>query len=316
MEKNEKASQYLLSVYGELDLQNSEEPEIEVALSDNFVPDSKLTKDESTIFSENNQKIGEYQFGFNNQQQQILTLDFANAEEGVTDFHFTLYGDVKNPQEDLVFADEKGRLLTFPAAVIPQPETTETSNKEAVTKETDEKTTATTDSTSEKVEKNDKTDKKIAAALEDERNRNINDLFSKYAPGQNFVTNITQEFDPDPATIDSDIHFHMDFSIPDSVRGVLKAGDYYEMELPAGIKVTDIQEGDLVNEAGEVYGHYVIDPTDNKVKITFTNNQDGEFLPASGGGINYTSHFDEEVITTPGDKTFIIQPILIYHLLK
>lgn len=45
----------------------------------------------------------------------------------------------------------------------------------------------------------------------------MDELFEKYAPGDNFVKKIKLTTETNPATIDSVVVFQLDFEIPDTV---------------------------------------------------------------------------------------------------
>ncbi|EOH90132.1 SpaA isopeptide-forming pilin-related protein [Enterococcus pallens] len=103
-----------------------------------------------------------------------------------------------------------------------------------------------------------------------------------------------------PVPADTTVRLHYDWSIPEDVRAQIKAGDYFTFQLPEGVLITGQQEGDLLNDDGEVYAHYTVDEN-GQVKIVFNERvaQESDI----NGTFNFDTEFDTTHIDGPGDIT-------------
>ncbi|MDR3225413.1 MAG: hypothetical protein LBT52_03840, partial [Clostridiales Family XIII bacterium] len=129
----------------------------------------------------------------------------------------------------------------------------------------------------------------------------VADLFALYAPADRFADNVDVTYTPDnPVTVTSTVNVNFPFSIPPEVQAMMQNGDYADMPMPSGLKVTALQSGTL-EDGPTTYGSYTIDPATNTMHIVFTN---PGAVPPEGGFINYNVHFDTAIIQTPGEKVF------------
>lgn len=120
------------------------------------------------------------------------------------------------------------------------------------------------------------------------------------------MTDSQLTFKPNPPTINSEIHFELNFAIPEAVRVEMVPGDYYEMDMPSGLAIeAPSPEGNLTDSDGTIYGTYKFDVATQKIRITFTKQADQDFLPPEGGSVDADVHFDTQKITQPGTTTII-----------
>ncbi|MHC5216407.1 SpaA isopeptide-forming pilin-related protein [Enterococcus sp. LJL128] len=309
LEQSENKTQQLLTlkIAGELLINDLDGRIPTITVAADFIPEpfeNGLLR--GAVHNAAGEVIGTYQLQKDEQNQEsVIQLIITNPTLGETGFYleFTgVYTENENQVLSIISEGQEPFQLNIPENLLEQPEaSTTTSSSEANSSVAEETKTETTEDTSVNQLPNEMKAKDTRRAAV-----NVAELFSQLAPGENFVRSIDTAFEPDPATIDSDIHFQLNFQLPPIIQDELQAGDYYELPLPAGIDVTSLQSGDLTDpdNGNEKYGEYQIDPVTNTLKITFTQNTNGDFLPASAGQVNYTAHFDSQVITTPGTKTF------------
>lgn len=99
-----------------------------------------------------------------------------------------------------------------------------------------------------------------------------------------------------------------DFSweIHGDVATQVKAGDFFEFDLPKELKLTQVHEGNLVDSDGTIYGSFEATPT-RKVVMTF--NDEVKNHPAGiTGELWFESRLDEKEITEAG-KVEIVLPV-------
>ncbi|MGG5330570.1 SpaA isopeptide-forming pilin-related protein [Enterococcus sp. AZ163] len=194
--------------------------------------------------------------------------------------------------------------------------TEESTTKESTTKESTvkESTTSTSQSTkeSETIATTESTSeapaKRAVAPLREAAN--IKDLIDQYSPGDRFITNVEADI-PNPAKISDPSSLHIDFAIPETVRTQLQIGDYYEVPLPQGLNVSSlIADQNLVdpNDPSIIWGKYTIDPASKTIRIVLTDTSGGTtgtFEPFQTGEIDFSTRFDQQVITKPGNNQII-----------
>ncbi|MGM0212653.1 SpaA isopeptide-forming pilin-related protein [Enterococcus sp. AZ109] len=103
-----------------------------------------------------------------------------------------------------------------------------------------------------------------------------------------------------PIPVDATVRLYYDWSIPEEVRTQINSGDYFAFQLPEGVIVSNLQEGDLANGDGEVYAHYSVDES-GQVKIIFNDRVTQE--SNINGTFNFETEFNREHIDGPGNTT-------------
>ncbi|WP_379945970.1 SpaA isopeptide-forming pilin-related protein [Enterococcus devriesei] len=297
---------------------------------------SKIDDDKKIILNDQKETIGEYSVDESGDRNK-LTLNFNKLAKGENRFRMILLGTItRGPDQTVDFYQENQKIfqLTLPdpaesASSTTSETVTTTQKSEESTQTSSEKTSSSNESTektsssSEKestetsVESTDdkkalssqKKETTIKPQAEEARQPGpIDDLFTQFAPGDNFVKNIDLNFNPNPPTINSDVNFNLDFNIPDAVRTEMVPGDYYEMDFPEGLTITNPSpKGNLVDDDGTIYGTYIFDAATQKLRITFTQQEGEEFFPPENGSVDATVKFDQQKIGQPG-KTTIIYP--------
>lgn len=187
---------------------------------------------------------------------------------------------------------------------------TTTQSSEAGTKETTSSSKATKESeTKDSTESSSQKAVQRAAAPRREA-ANIKDLIDQYSPGDRFITNVEANI-PNSALITDPSSLHIDFAIPETVRTQLQIGDYYEVPLPEGLNVPSlIEDQNLVDptDPSIIWGKYSINPTTKKIRIVLTDTSggtSGTFEPFQTGTIDFSTRFDQQVITRPGSNQII-----------
>lgn len=281
--------------------------------------DSK--EEDRVILNEQKEKIGQYTVDTTGSRIKF-TLNFNKLVAGNTNFRLVLLGAItRGPDTTLDFYQDDQELFQLALPAIKESsESTSVAESEMTTSETSttssSKTTktSTTESTkkatdSKKTKESTKQKAAIEAQAEPEQPRAagaIDDLFTQYAPGDNFVKGIQLTMDPNPPTIDSTVDFNLDFTIPDAVRTEMVSGDYYEMDFPEGLAISSPSpHGNLTDDDGTVYGTYIFDASTQKLRITFTQQDGEEFLPPESGSVSADVRFDTKKITQPGQTTIV-----------
>ena len=187
---------------------------------------------------------------------------------------------------------------------------TTTQSSEAGTKETTSSSKATKESeTKDSTESSSQKAVQRAAAPRREA-ANIKDLIDQYSPGDRFITNVEANI-PNSALITDPSSLHIDFAIPETVRTQLQIGDYYEVPLPEGLNVPSlIEDQNLLDptDPSIIWGKYSINPTTKKIRIVLTDTSggtSGTFEPFQTGTIDFSTRFDQQVITRPGSNQII-----------
>ncbi|HAP2864593.1 TPA: LPXTG cell wall anchor domain-containing protein [Enterococcus faecalis] len=133
---------------------------------------------------------------------------------------------------------------------------------------------------------------------------NISDYFTgdETTIIDNFEDPIYLNPDGTPATPpykeDVTIHWNFNWSIPEDVRDQMKAGDYFEFQLPGNLKPNKPGSGDLVDAEGNVYGTYTINE-DGTVRFTFNERVTSE--SEIHGDFALDTHLDDSDGRGPGD---------------
>lgn len=103
-----------------------------------------------------------------------------------------------------------------------------------------------------------------------------------------------------PVPANTDVRISYTWSIPEDIRKQIQAGDYFEFKLPDELKPKNAMNGELKNDAGEVYATYTIDK-DGNVRFTFTDEVKNQ--SDINGTFYFDTHFDTSHIDGPGDIT-------------
>ncbi|WP_251867082.1 SpaA isopeptide-forming pilin-related protein [Enterococcus malodoratus] len=279
------------------------------------VKDNKA--DEKIILNETNETIGKYTVDATGERTKY-TLNFNKLVKGDTRFKLNLLGTItRGPDQTVDFYQADQKLFQLAVPKLKESEESSSISESETTATTDSAKSSTTDNskkTTETSKENEPTKKKntIKAKANEQKARRaagpIDDLFTQFAPGDNFVSDSSLDFDPDPPTINSVIDFKLNFVIPESVRTEMVPGDYYEMDFPQGLAIgTPSPSGNLTDNDGTIYGTYIFDATTQKLRITFTQQDGKDFLPPENGSVTADVHFDTKKIMQPG-QTSIVYP--------
>lgn len=335
VDKDSDKQQFELNLVGEINSSAENNQPITFEMTKPFtLGDNK--DEEKVILNEAKETIGKYTVDTTGPRTKY-TLNFNKLAKGENRFRLILLGTItRGPDKTLDFYQDDQEIfqLVLPeikeasesSSTVASETTTAEASKESRTEKTETSSTKTSttkseestkESTKESTEstKTKDSDKKKAAikpqADEPEQPRvagPIDDLFAQYAPGDNFVKDINLNFDPNPPTINSSVDFNLDFTIPDAVRTEMVPGDYYEMDFPQGLAIVQPSpHGNLTDSDGNIYGTYIFDANTKKLKITFTQQDGQDFLPAESGSVSADVRFDQQKITQPG-KTTIVYP--------
>ncbi len=101
-----------------------------------------------------------------------------------------------------------------------------------------------------------------------------------------------------PYKDDITISWYFNWSIPEDVREQMKAGDYFEFQLPGNLKPNKPGSGDLVDAEGNVYGTYTISE-DGTVRFTFNERITSE--SDIHGDFSLDTHLNDSDGRGPGD---------------
>ncbi|MGM0113091.1 SpaA isopeptide-forming pilin-related protein [Enterococcus sp. DIV0187] len=318
-------NQYEMNLNGKINSSVENNQPVTFEMTKAFTQEDSKDK-ENNILNETNETIGEYTVDATGTRTKY-TLSFNKLVKGENRFRLNLIGRItRGPDKtiDIFHENQKIFQLTIPennessenSSSIKSEETRTEGSKDSVTEATASSQESAKDSskaTTESTKPNKKKEPSLKVQAEEQQSEPraagpIDDLFSQYAPGDNFVKKIQLNFNPDPPTIHSTIDFDLDFTIPDAVRTEMVPGDYYEMDFPQGLTIKQPSpHGNLVDDDGKIYGNYEFNADTQKVRITFTKQENEDFLPANGGSISADVYFDQKQVTRPG-KTKIIYP--------
>ncbi|WP_095007058.1 SpaA isopeptide-forming pilin-related protein, partial [Enterococcus canintestini] len=314
--KNETKGNYELNLLGSITSEEQGEVTATFETTKSFVLEKEAEK--GNILNQKAEKIGEYKVETTAQRMKYI-LNFNKLVKGENRFRLILLGSInRGPDMSLDFYQEDKKIFQ-----LDLPQITESSSENDTDKTSDSTTnstttpatesskeeTSTTESSTSKTEDTQATKNEIKPQVQSQREpESLDDLFNQYAPGDNFVKNIQLNFDSNPPTIQSAVDFRLDFTIPDTVRTQMIPGDYYEMDFPEGLAISNPSPtGTLKDDDGVVYGTYIFDASTQKLRITFTQADGQDFSPADSGYVTATVRLDQQKITTPG-KTTIIYP--------
>lgn len=137
---------------------------------------------------------------------------------------------------------------------------------------------------------------------------NIQNIYDDLGIADDFLTNMDLSYtdkDGNPVenpTIDDTIHFNFNFTLDETVRENMQAGDYYEFNLPDSVKVTQNQTYPLNDADGNHYADVTIG-TDGKITIVFTD--EIEHASDIEGDFHFTGEFDKDNIDGPGEIVIV-----------
>lgn len=329
--KDSAKEQYELDLVGKITSSVENNQSISFEMTKPFTLENSKDE-EKIILNEAKETIGTYTIDTTSVRAKY-TLNFNKVAKGENRFRLVLLGTItRGPDKTLDFYQEDQKIfqLALPeikessessSAVESEASTSTEASKESSIESKKTSTTqskpATKGSSKESTEntktKESKQKKSAIKAQADEPQQPreagpIDELFAQYAPGDNFVKDISLNFDPDPPTINSTVDFKLNFEIPEAVRTEMVPGDYYEMDFPEGLKISSPSpHGNLTDSDGTIYGTYVFDANTQKIRITFTQQEGEDFLPAESGSVSSDVHFDTQKIGQPG-RTTIIYP--------
>ena len=258
-----------------------------------------LEEGSNSLIGDKGENLGNY-YVSNNQ----ISLS-VNQEAVTSRITVNVVGKIKDGTLDSeVMAQVDGQTSSaFVKNKIPIEETvtsTEAINSNTSTSETS--ATETTDSTSEGTTETTSPAKVVAKKQVKAVGQEMSHLFP--AEGQNSLITAFQVTDlsGNPLTeveLGDDIKVSFKYNIPDSVREKLKAGDYFEYQLPSQIFPSTKQTEPLVGDNGEVYGVVTIG-TDGKMRIEFNEHVEQE--SQIKGSIYYEGEVSQGDWTTPGEN--------------
>lgn len=340
IDKDSKEDQVELNLDGKI----TSSDENTQAISFEMSPSFKLKEsgpEERIILNELEEPIGNYTVDTTNDRPKY-TLTLNKLVKGENRFKLILLGSItRGPNETLDFYQEEQKIfqLAIPetdsssedSSTTKNESSTKESNQSSSTEKTkeskDDRTKETTEGSTEstKSPKEKKTTKKAssfkAQANEPQAARaagSIEDVFKESAPGDNFVKDINLTIAPNPPTINSTIQFKLNFAIPEAVRTEMVPGDYYEMDFPEGLSISQPSpQGELTDGDGNAYGTYIFDAATQKLRITFGQEGEEDYVPPENGTVSADVRFDTKKITKPGPTTIVypsktnIPPLLI-----
>ena len=325
IDKDATKNQFELALTGKVTSSSENSQPVTFEMTKSFTLENNEDEDR-LILNDAKEPIGKYTVDETGNRTRY-TLNFNKLVKGENQFRLRLLGTItRGPDQTIDFyqAEQEIFQLAVPEAKESSEQSSSNEKETTATKDSGDSSKETTTSSKESTKDssketttstktNDSNRKKAttikAQADEPEQPRAagpIDDLFAQYAPGDNFVKNIDLKFDPDPPKINSTVDFNLNFAIPEAVRTEMVSGDYYEMDFPQGLSIIQPSpHGNLTDDDGMVYGTYVFDAATQKLRITFTQ-QDGEdFLPAERGSVTAEVRFDTKTITQPGQTTIV-----------
>ena len=198
-----------------------------------------------------------------------------------------------------------------PATSVSEETKTTDTIEETISSEVTEETTASEEKTVESSTEETKESKEKPKAKKAVKSSPVN--IKEYLEGsEKFLSDVSikithdnKEIDYTKDAIPSDALISLDykFAIPERLLTLeekpLKAGDYYEITLPEGIKVSNFG-GPLGNSLGEEFGTYSV--VDGKIRIVFNKNI--EVLEDIKGTIKYSERLEETI--QAGENTITI----------
>ncbi|HAP5432341.1 TPA: LPXTG cell wall anchor domain-containing protein [Enterococcus faecalis] len=193
---------------------------------------------------------------------------------------------------------ESTAITSSPAASANEGSTEEASTNSSVPRSSEETVASTTKAVESKTTESTTVKPRVAGPTD------ISDYFTgdETTIIDNFEDPIYLNPDGTPATPpykeDVTIHWNFNWSIPEDVREQMKAGDYFEFQLPGNLKPNKPGSGDLVDAEGNVYGTYTISE-DGTVRFTFNERITSE--SDIHGDFSLDTHLNDSDGRGPGD---------------
>lgn len=193
---------------------------------------------------------------------------------------------------------ESTTITSSPAASANEGSTEEASTNSSVPRSSEETVASTTKAIESKTTESTTVKPRVAGPT------NISNYFTgdETTIIDNFEDPIYLNPDGTPATPpykeDVTIHWNFNWSIPEDVREQMKAGDYFEFQLPGNLKPNKPGSGDLVDAEGNVYGTYTISE-DGTVRFTFNERITSE--SDIHGDFSLDTHLNDSDGRGPGD---------------
>lgn len=193
---------------------------------------------------------------------------------------------------------ESTTITSSPAASANEGSTEEASTNSSVPRSSEETVASTTKAIESKTTESTTVKPRVAGPT------NISNYFTgdETTIIDNFEDPIYLNPDGTPATPpykeDVTIHWNFNWSIPEDVREKMKAGDYFEFQLPGNLKPNKPGSGDLVDAEGNVYGTYTISE-DGTVRFTFNERITSE--SDIHGDFSLDTHLNDSDGRGPGD---------------
>lgn len=193
---------------------------------------------------------------------------------------------------------ESTAITSSPAASANEGSTEEASTNSSAPRSSEETVASTTKAIESKTTESTTVKPRVAGPTD------ISDYFTgdETTIIDNFEDPIYLNPDGTPATPpykeDVTIHWNFNWSIPEDVREQMKAGDYFEFQLPGNLKPNKPGSGDLVDAEGNVYGTYTISE-DGTVRFTFNERITSE--SDIHGDFSLDTHLNDSDGRGPGD---------------
>ncbi|WP_185938907.1 SpaA isopeptide-forming pilin-related protein [Enterococcus faecalis] len=193
---------------------------------------------------------------------------------------------------------ESTAITSSPAASANEGSTEEASTNSSVPRSSEKTVASTTKAIESKTTESTTVKPRVAGPTD------ISDYFTgdETTIIDNFEDPIYLNPDGTPATPpykeDVTIHWNFNWSIPEDVREQMKAGDYFEFQLPGNLKPNKPGSGDLVDAEGNVYGTYTISE-DGTVRFTFNERITSE--SDIHGDFSLDTHLNDSDGRGPGD---------------
>ena len=193
---------------------------------------------------------------------------------------------------------ESTAITSSPAASANEGSTEEASTNSSVPRSSEETVASTTKAIESKTTESTTVKPRVAGPT------NISNYFTgdETTIIDNFENPMYLTPDGTPATPpykdDITISWYFNWSIPEDVRKQMKAGDYFEFQLPGNLKPNKLGSGDLVDTEGNVYGTYTISE-DGTVRFTFNERITSE--SDIHGDFSLDTHLNDSDGRGPGD---------------
>ena len=266
-----------------LDAETTQSEESVISVSSNFIL-KELAVNE--LIDEQGNVCGTYQVQANTIKLSIM----SNINSKLV---FSIDGgasqDIQDPRVLFSYGETSKELLV-PSEWLNTISTEESSKTEPSGQETTQTTDSSTSTTVQKQQA-------YRAAM------NVADIYASLSLPDNFLTEMNLTFEDangNPVvepTADDTIDFGFTFALPEAVRQLMQAGDYYTIQLPDTVKMAQAQSYPLSDENGIQYATVTIDIA-GLVTVTFTD----QVQQASDihGEFHFTGKFNKITIGGPG----------------